>query len=126
MEILQKKIVKYLFKWSRRSATKIIYAVLPLEEIEIRAKILAQKIFDRFNLSNASTLNNLVKNPYTKLIKGLSDNYESLDGENVNFMKKNLINDKKEEVFGPVSHRFNFCRVVDVPLWKLLVQISSK
>ena len=122
MEILQKKIVKYLFKWSRRSATKIIYAVLPLEEIELRAKILAQKIFGRFILSNASTLNNLVKYSCTKLIKGLSDNHESLDGENVNFMKKNLINDKKEEVFGPVSHRFNFCRVVDVPLWKLQVQ----
>ena len=121
MEILQKKVLKYLFKWKRRSATKTIYAALPIEEIELRAKLLALKIFGRFRESNASTLKKLIKNPHTKLIKSIADNYEILDGENVNFMKSSLFNDKKEEVFGPVAHRFNFARVLDVPLWMSLV-----
>lgn len=116
LELLQKKCVKYLFGWPKKMPTNLVYALLPLEEIQLRANILALGIYKRLSMG-VSRVRNLVLKGKTGFCTALRDNADYFCGEEIELLKENLFTDARMDVFGQRSGLYKFKYVKNHKLW---------
>lgn len=117
MEILQRKVIKYFFGWPRRTPTSLIYALLPLEEVKIRAEIIALNIFKRLSVSRNKLIKNLVLKENTSLFSKLREIEEYYRNEEINILKKNLFLDARVSSLGTGNASFKIKKIKSNVWW---------
>jgi len=118
-ETVQKKALKYMFRIPRRTPSKVLYAVIPVEKMDVRAEVLGCSIYRRLMFGQDSNAKELLKNSRVKTVRKINECGEKFKKEKrLKALAEKDMFSNQFDVFGENAVIFNMCRVKKPRLWR--------
>lgn len=118
MVIMQKKALKYMFRMPMKTPTVLLYGILPVEQIELRSKLLAHGIYRRLKTRAPESTRLFFMKTRTKIARHIREQGEALEHENLVLLKRSTLADQKVGALGTTSLSFNLTRVANPRKWR--------
>lgn len=122
VERIQRRILKYLFGLPRRTPSSVLYALIPIEDIKTRSRVLSNSAHCRIASRGSQMTRDCVTWKKSKAIKWLKENTESLRNIDKKNWVREMIVENAREVFGFPEWVDLFKQVRNFRYWRRIVK----